>query len=606
MKNEKKEKFSLRSFKEIFSNATRLAKIIWPEKKGLIVLFSLISFISSIFPIASPAALGLLINELVKTYQTGIFTNALIWYFSLILVVYTFSTLIYVFHRYLNKLLWLYLEEKVQLILIKKQSELDVDSFENPKDKDLFQKIYEEGVWKVQELVERMFFLMQRFVELVFAAVALSFAEWWMFLIVIVGIIPAFIIRLSYGDEIWTIHNAKAEIKRKYWHLRSKFESVESVIELKVFQNTFYFFDLIKNLFSGFQKDRIDADRKQMKKEVATTVFSQLCLGVAYLYLVFKVVFKGMQIGSFSFFVGTIGALEGALYGLFWVVTDLYQESLFVTDFFKFLDIENKVKKPESGIVLNSRKTPEIVFENVSFSYPGSDEIVLKDINLKITSGEKIALVGVNGAGKTTLIKLLCRFYDPTKGRILIDGKDLREIDIESYYSLIGALFQEYSNYRFLVKEAIAIGRTSEELNFGKVGESADKSDADDFIEKWQNKYDQQLGKEFTGGVEPSIGQWQKLSLARAFYRDPKIYILDEPTSSIDAQAEAKIFEKLEKLSKDKTVILISHRFSTVRKANRIIVIENGEITENGSHEELLKKNKTYARLFKLQAKGYQ
>ena len=248
----------------------------------------------------------------------------------------------------------------------------------------------------------------------------------------------------------------------------------------------------------------------------------------------------------------------------------------------------------------------EIVFDNVSFSYPGAGKPTLKNISLKITAGEKIALVGSNGAGKTTLIKLLCRFYDPTEGKITVNGRDLKEIKLESYYSMIGVLFQEYSNYRLLVKEAIGVGRASARMNLDKIIKAAEQSDADLFISKWADKYEQQLGKEYTCGVEPSIAQWQKLALARAFYRDPNIYILDEPTSSIDGEAEAKIFEKLGQLPADRTVILISHRFSTVRKANRIVVMEDGAITENGTHEELLANDRTYARLFKLQAKGYQ
>ncbi len=218
----------------------------------------------------------------------------------------------------------------------------------------------------------------------------------------------------------------------------------------------------------------------------------------------------------------------------------------------------------------------------------------------------KMAMVGVNGAGKSTFIKLLLRFYDPTEGRILIGGHDLRDVKLESWYEHIGALFQDYPNYRFKVNEAIA-SSTPDIPYASKVIDSAQRSGSSDFIEaNWEHKYEQQLGREFTDGVEPSGGQWQKLALARAFYRDANVLILDEPTAAVDAEAEAKIFERLEQLPKNKTVFLISHRFSTVRHADEIVIIENGQITEQGSHEALLKKRSTYARLFKIQAKGYK
>ena len=606
MENEKKEKISLDGLKEMVKNSFLLTQIVWRDKRTLIILFLAVSVISSLFPISDSLVRGGLINELVNSAQTRLFSNNLLLFIVLTLGIILLRSLFNFFDSYLDRLFYLYLEEKTQFMILEKFGQLDIDSFDNPKQQDLIQKVNETGTWRVQNFVDNQFYFLRRIVELVSAILALSFAEWWIFIIVIIGVIPNLIIELRYGRRAWSIHDARAEVKRKFWHLRGKFGDVNTIAELKIFQNISHFLKLVKDLFLSFQSDQHRVEKKHLREGVLASLLGQIAYGFIYVYLVQQVVFEGMGIGTFTFFVGAVATLEGALFGLFWVIGRSYQDSLFVADFFKFLDIKQTIKKPREGIILKTTKAPEIVFDNVSFSYPDSEKFVLKNINLKIASGEKIAFVGVNGAGKTTLIKLLCRFYDPTKGRILIDGKDLKEIDIESYYSLIGALFQDYSNYRFLVKEAIGVGRTNVGFSFDKTVKSAKRSESDTFIEAWGNKYDQQLGKNFTGGVEPSIGQWQKLALARAFYRDPKIFILDEPTSSIDAQAEAKIFEKLEKLPKDRTVVLISHRFSTVRQAHRIVVIEDGVITENGSHEQLLKKNKTYARLFKLQAKGYR
>jgi ATP-binding cassette subfamily B protein len=287
-------------------------------------------------------------------------------------------------------------------------------------------------------------------------------------------------------------------------------------------------------------------------------------------------------------------------------VAGQYKDSLFVTDILKILDTKPAIKQPETGIILDPSVTPEIEFQNVSFIYPNSDRMVLKNLSLKIRAGEKLALVGVNGSGKTTIVKLLCRFYDPTEGKILINGNDLRDIDLGSLYYLMGVLFQDFATYNFPVKQSIAMGRPTDDIDLEKVKNAAETSESDTFISQWSNGYDQMIGKEFTGGIDPSKGQMQKLALARTFYRDPKFLILDEPTASIDAEAEAKIFERLESLPADRTVILISHRFSTVRKADTICVINDGAISELGSHQELITLNGIYARLFNLQAAGYQ
>jgi ATP-binding cassette subfamily B protein len=377
-------------------------------------------------------------------------------------------------------------------------------------------------------------------------------------------------------------------------------------VELKLFQNTRYFLSIIKELFKNFQQEEKKNEKKKLIYQLVVLCFSQFVIAFALVYFILQVADGNLLIGTLTFVLASIGDLRQALSSLFSNLGRQYQDNLFVVDIFKLLDLKPIIKKSENGIVLDPKKTPEIVFDHVSFSYPGTDKPVLNDFSLTIASGEKVALVGINGAGKTTFVKLLCRFYDPDQGRILIDGVDLKKIDLESWYFQLGAIFQDYARYHFIVKEAIAMGRTSSTLSIDRVKKSAIASEADKFIEEWEDQYEQMLGKEFTEGVEPSIGQWQKLALARTFYRKPRVLILDEPTSSIDAEGEAKIFEKLGQLPKDRTVILISHRFSTVRQADKIVVIEDGKIKEQGTHEELLKLNASYSKLFTLQAKGYQ
>jgi len=604
MSKKKKSKISI--IANLAKNSLRLTKIVWGEKKGTVILLLFISFALSAFSFLQSGSRGLLINELVKIVGGQSISFYFLILIGAIIVANFLPSLFYAWESYLFKLFWFFLEEKFELLLIKKKGEVDIAVREDPKKNDLINKVFESGVWRIQNFVDRQFYIMQGAMEVVIAAAVLIFANWWVFTLIFIGTIPELVVEMKYGRRVWNIHTSKAEIKRKFWNVKSHFERLPSLVELKLFQNTLYFIDIIRDLFRNFREEEKRNERKRLWYRLISLTVGQIVVAVATIWFIFEVINGNIQIGTLTFIIASIGNLRRSLSGLFNSFGQQYQDNLFITDVFKFLDLKPIVKKKEKGIVLDSGKAPKIVFDDVTFRYPGTDKVVLKNFSLSIAPGEKIAFVGVNGAGKTTFVKLLCRFYDPDKGRILIDGHDLREIDLESWYIQLGAIFQDYAHYHFLVKEAIAMGRTGQKPAIEKVKEAAKAGEADIFIEEWEKAYGQMLGKEFTGGVEPSIGQWQKLALARVFYRDPKVLVLDEPTSSIDAEAEAKIFERIEKISQDRTVILISHRFSTVRRANRIAVIKRGKIDGLGTHEELLKKDGTYARLFKLQAEKYQ
>jgi ABC-type multidrug transport system fused ATPase/permease subunit len=248
---------------------------------------------------------------------------------------------------------------------------------------------------------------------------------------------------------------------------------------------------------------------------------------------------------------------------------------------------------------------PEIVFENVSFRYPSSENWVLRDVSFRLEPNKKIALVGNNGAGKTTLTKLLCRIYDPTEGRILVNGIDLREVNLEEWWSALGVMLQDYSSYDFPVKQAIAVGRSDKQVDIDQVKKSAEISQAAEFIGKWKQQYENPMGVEF-GGEEPSKGQRQKLAIAKILYRNAFVMVLDEPTASVDAESEAKIFDSLESLSGNMTSIFISHDFSTISQCDQIIVMEEGRVKEIGNHDQLVANNSTYADLYKLQAKRFR
>lgn len=607
--DEENKKISLTSFKKIIKNGARLSKIIWKDKKGMTVALIFVFLVISASPFLQSGSQGMLINELVKIAGKNILDSRLYMIIVAVIIASILPSIFYKIQEYLSKLFYLFLNEKFEILAIKKKGEIDVAVHENPKFNDLLNKVSENGIYRAANFSERQFFIFQNFIEVLIASIIIFSFEWWVFLIVFLGTLPELMVEFVYGSDVWAIHGAKAEIRRKFWNLRGHFNALPRIIELKTFQNTKYFLSSIRQLFTNFLDEQKKTEKKNFVNQFISLVFSQAAIAFAVFYFVLQVAHGDILIGTFTFIIASITDLRRALSSFFINIGRQYQDGLFVNDFFEFLDIKPVVLKTEKEIILNSKKTPEIIFENVSFKYPGTDKFILKNLSLKIASGEKLALVGVNGAGKTTFVKLLCRFYDPTEGRILLNGQDLKEIDLESWYSVLGILFQDYANYQFVAHEAIAVGRTDKNNNestIAKVKKAAKASEANIFIEEWEKSYNQMLGKEFSEGVEPSIGQWQKLALARTFYRNPKILILDEPTSSIDAESEAKIFEKLEHLPKDRTVILISHRFSTVRHAGKIAVIKNGELKELGNHDELLSKKGIYAKLFNLQAEGYK
>ena len=279
----------------------------------------------------------------------------------------------------------------------------------------------------------------------------------------------------------------------------------------------------------------------------------------------------------------------------------------YLDKFFDFLETEKFITSPSEPVAIPNKPEPPILeFKDVVFKYPSTERDILKNFNLTIQSGEKVALVGENGAGKTTLIKLLLRFYDVTEGEILINGVNIKDVNLDEWHKCIGALFQDFIKYQFTFKENVYLGDLTKANEEKLLKEAIEKSGANKYLDTLPNGIDQIVGKMFEGGIDLSGGQWQKLALARAFFRDAPILILDEPTSAIDAKAEYEIFQNVQKLQKDKTVVIISHRFSTVRQADRILVLDDGKILEEGNHEELMKEKGLYAELFEIQAKGYK
>ena len=375
---------------------------------------------------------------------------------------------------------------------------------------------------------------------------------------------------------------------------------------MKIFQTAKKFLGEIDSMQSKFSRENLKVGKKRLRNSLILNVFATfIYLGIET-FVVLITVSGRITLGSLSYFTFVVWNFENGVQGFFSNISSVFNHSQYVKDIIKVLDFEQKIVSKENSIRIDQNKTPKIEFKHVTFAYPQSKKKVLDDFSLVIKPGEKVAFVGENGAGKTTIIKLLARFYDVSGGEILINGNNLKDLDLESWYKSLGIIFQDFIKYEYTLSQNIHFGKIYAKFDLGKIEQAASLAGVDRLALDLDKGYDQMLGMTFEGGQELSLGQWQKVALARAFLRDAPVLILDEPTASIDAKSEKEIFDKVEKLSLNKSVIIISHRSSTVKNADRIYVIEKGKVKEQGSHDKLLKLNGTYAKLFKIQAERYR
>jgi ATP-binding cassette subfamily B protein len=593
--------------RHVLVNSGRLLAAARRQQPGIVFAETLLSLLIAGLPFLQSGIFALLINELVRTAGQGL-TSSVAWLAILAVATTVLPEGLYAWKGFVDRKMHLLMYEHFELKMLKRKGEIDVATYESPRFQDLLTKAEGHGIFPMIALLEQQFYNLQSLVGVGAAAAVLAVYDWRIFLLVVAAAIPKFVLEAKYGYGVWNIHHANAEKRRRYFDFQRHFHNLSDLIELKLFQNVNYFLSAMRQLLHAFNEEQRANERRKLLYQLGAVSAAGIAIAVAVGSIIHAVVAGALAVGTMTFVLGAIRELQNALSGFFMSLGNLYQNSLFTTNLFEVMDTPPAIPRLPNARVLSAASAPEIILDHVSFAYPGTDNLVLKNLSLTIPSGAKAALVGVNGSGKTTLVKLICRIYDPTEGRILVNGHDLRDLDLDSWHQQMSVLFQDYADYHFLVKDVIAMGRRngSPVADMDKVRQAARQSGAEGFIAEWTRQYEQMVGREFPEGIDPSKGQLQKLALARSFYRDPRLLILDEPTASIDAEAEARIFEELEALPRDKTVILISHRFSTVRKVDRICVLKDGMVEEQGTHDDLMQLGKIYARLFQIQAAGYQ
>ncbi|MBZ9730833.1 ABC transporter ATP-binding protein/permease [Salegentibacter sp. JZCK2] len=489
--------------------------------------------------------------------------------------------------------------------IIKKTSELNLDQLEDSEFYDKLERARQQTTGRVG-LMSNILTQGEDLVVIFSLLAGVVAFEPWLIILLVVSVIPTIINEIKFSGTSYSLARSWTQERRELDYLRYAGASDVTAKEVKLFGLSNYLAARFKNL-----SDTYYLMSKKLAKQRAGwgSLFNVIGTGAyygAYLLIVFRTVAGIFTLGDLTFLAGSFNRLRSKLQGFFTRFTAITESALYLQDYFEFLDLKYSEETSEEKLSLPKKIKKGFEFRNLGFKYPKSEAWVVRNINFELKAGEKLAFVGENGAGKTTLIKLLLRFYEPTEGEILLDDIPVKRYDQTQYQQYFGVIFQDFVKFELTLRENIAMGEIEEIQNQQRIDSAAEKSLANEVISEMPRGYDQQLGKRFKQGKDLSGGQWQKIAIARAYMKDAEVLILDEPTSALDARAETEAFDRFIKLTEGKTAVIISHRFSTVRIADRIMVLKNGAVLEIGTHQELMQNDKLYAELFNLQAQGYQ
>src|SRR5579859_3371694 len=597
-----------RNSKNMFVIAIKSIAFAWQTNRSMLLLLILLNVFQGAIVYLQFSSFSTIVDEIIGIKQGSKTFNDLIQTSIVLGLSFLAPTLIGNFVSYYRAKFRMAQNTQLEMYKIERQSALDIGTIESNSYQNLLRSAQEWGTSSILNLQDFIFTSATSFSGIITSMIILWSLNGWLVLFALLAATPVYFFYTKYSMEVFRIRYFSLDDHRIIGNRISHFEELQKAVDVILLK--------LKAWLKGQIRDRKISYNKKIAVAEKRKSISYGFLSLWYLFFLFAAVaLMTREALAGSIAVGGL-LLAFNTYTRFYQTVNGYIESISFTEeaaryaarWFELFDLQPKITSKKNAYRFSFTEPPQIEFRDVSFRYPGetsANPLVLQHLSFTIKPGEKIAIVGVNGSGKTTLIKLLCRVYDPTEGAIYVNGMDIRDILLEDLQQAIGILFQDFPVYNLTIRESIGVGRITENVHEERMKRAAQYSGADEFIAEFPSAYDQLIWKEFKDGTDLSKGQHQRLAVARMFYRNAAITILDEPTASIDAVTEEKIFSTLEKNMEGKTVILITHRFSTVKNADKILMLENGKIIEQGSHRELMQLNNKYAELYKMQAKRY-
>ncbi len=587
-------------------NVPAVLKIVWDSGPG-VVIFGLASrLIASFLPVVLLWITKLIIDGIVHAVSTHQAVRSGFWW--LVAAEFSLAVLASILNRaidYSDSLLADKYTRHVSIRVMDHAAGLDLTAYEDPVFYDRLERARVQATDRLG-MIQAVGRLVQLAITTLTLSASIIVFSPWLMLLLIAGVVPAFIGESHFAFLGYAKNFRQTPIRRQLDYLRILGGSKEAAKELKLFGLRDFLRERFTRLSDEIYKENVALSRRKLIAGSLLSVVGTMGYYAAYVFVIWRTVAGALSVGTLTFLAGAILQASSNIQQIFSTLAGIADQALFLTDLLAFFEMRPTIRSKPNALPAPRPILRGFEFRSVSFRYPGSSRLILDRMNFQLRPGERVALIGENGQGKTTIVKLITRLYDPSDGQILLDGVDLREYDLEDLHREMGVIFQDFMRYEMTARENIAMGRVEEIDNLELLRTAARKSMADGTVGRLPQNYEQMLGRRFDQGVDLSGGEWQKVALARAYLRDAQLLILDEPTAALDARSEFEVFRRFSELTAGKTALFISHRFSTVRMADRIVVLDNGRIVEEGNHDQLASLGGRYAEMFEMQASSYR